>query len=156
MGREAGGEGFGATVKGLSQFLSNPRQNQIEIGADLLIREAHDPEAQSLQYFTALRVIVGKVRCCSNAVALSRSRETFMRMPETLLELSPRRRNRRPPGIAEKKVETPRGSGGPAEHRRRCRRRPPIDLAERVAWHDIDSPQPLRRLVIRELPPGVL
>ena len=47
----------------------------------------------------------------------------------------------------------PRGSVGAAEHRRR--RRPSIDLAERVAWHGINDQQPLRRLVIRELPPGI-
>jgi len=34
---------------------------------------------------------------------------------------------------------TPRGSGGPAERRRRCRRLA-IDLAERAARHGVDSP----------------
>jgi hypothetical protein len=50
---------------------------------------------------------------------------------------------------------TPSGSGGPIEHCR-CRRRPAIDLAQRAARHGVDSPQPLRRLVVRELPLGVL
>ena len=57
--------------------------------------------------------------------------------------------------LSRMRQAAPRGSRGPAERRRR-RRRPAIDLAERAARHGIDSPQLLRRLVIRELPLGVV
>ena len=53
------GEGVGS-IKGPPQFLFNPREDRIEIGADLFVRDLNDAHAEVLRHFAPPRIIVGK------------------------------------------------------------------------------------------------
>ena len=54
----SGGTGLARSVERQTQFGANSSKNGIEVGADFLVGEAHDPEAKSLQHFAPASVVV--------------------------------------------------------------------------------------------------
>ena len=53
----AGVRGLGASVKGQTQVRANPSEDGIEVAANLLIREANDPETEFSRLRSALNIV---------------------------------------------------------------------------------------------------